>query len=76
MTDPHPHQLSPEECANDATRTQLNLAKAAAYEACLAATRVLSLLDETADPAWIARAEAVRAHAWKLYEALVLETEW
>ena len=76
MNQPHPHQLTSEECVKDADRAQLNQAKAAAHEAYLAANRILGLLDETADEAWIAHAEAARAHAWKLYEALVLETEW
>lgn len=56
--------------------TSLNQAKAAAHDAYLAANRVLAVLDETADPAWIAHAEAVREKAWQLYTALVLETEW
>ena len=76
MTQPHPHQLMSEECAKDADRAQLNQAKAAAHEAYLAANRILGLLDETADEAWIVHAEAAREHAWKLYEALILETEW
>lgn len=76
MKELHPHQLTPEECANDGARAQLNHAKAAAHEAYIAANRVLGLFDETADPAWIAHAEAIREHAWKLYEALVHETEW
>lgn len=75
-TDPHPHQLTPDEQAADQDRAQLNKAKQAAYDAYLAANRVLGLLDETADPTWIAYAEAVREHAWKLYEALGRETEW
>ena len=74
--EPHPHQLTPEECAADISRLELNQAKQAAHKAYLAATRVLDLLDETADPTWITHAEATRDHAWKLYEALVLETEW
>lgn len=53
----------------------LHQAKQAAHKAYLAAKRVLDLLDETADEAWIKHAEASRDHAWKLYEALVLETE-
>ena len=76
MTKPHPHQLTPEECAADVARASQNQAKAAAHEAYLAANRILGLLDETADEAWIAHAEAIREHAWKLYETLVLETEW
>lgn len=71
-----PHRLTPEECTQDADRSQLNQAKAAAYEAYLAANRVLGLLDETADPAWIKHAEATRESAWALYSALQLETEW
>lgn len=55
-----------------ATQSQ---AKAAAHDAYLAANRVLGLLDETADPAWIAHAEAIREHSWSLYQALVRETE-
>lgn len=57
-------------------RAPLAQAKAAAHDAYLAANRALAVLDETADPAWIARAEAVRENAWQLYTALVLETEW
>ena len=76
MTEPHPHQLTPEECAADAERAPLNQAKAAAHDAYLAANRVLGLLDETADPIWIAHAQAVREHAWLLYQDLVRETEW
>ena len=75
-TEPHPHQLTAEECAADASRAQLNQAKAAAHEAYLAANRVLGLLDETADPIWIVHANAVRDHAWLLYQDLVRETEW
>lgn len=74
--EPHPHQLTPEECARDVDRAQLNQAKAAAHDAYLAAKRSLDHLDETADQAWITLAEAARDNAWKLYEALVLETEW
>lgn len=76
MTEPHPHQFTPEESADDTTRLALNQAKHAAHEAYLAAVRVLDLLDETADPAWVAHATAAQDHAWKLYEALVRETEW
>jgi hypothetical protein len=72
----HPHQLTPEECAADVARAPQNQAKAAAREAYLAANRVLELLDETADPTWIALAEAAREHAGQLYQALVRETEW
>lgn len=75
-TEPHPHQLTPEECTKDTDRAQLNQAKAVAHEAYLAANRVLGLLDETADEAWIKHAETIREHAWQLYQALVLETEW
>lgn len=57
-------------------RAQLNQAKTAAHEAYIAANRVLGLLDETADPTWITHAEAVREHAWQLYQDLVRETEW
>ena len=60
----------------DTDRAQLNQAKAAAHEAYIAANRVLGLLNETADPTWIAHAEAVREHAWQLYQDLVRETEW
>jgi len=74
--EPHPHQLTPEESASDPDRAQLNKAKQAAHDAYLAINRVLRLLGETADPSWIANAEAAREHAWKLYEALVRETEW
>ncbi len=75
-TEPHPHQLTHEEQAADADRAQLNQAKVAAHEAYLAANRVLGLLDETADEAWIKHAEEIREHAWQLYSALRLETEW
>ena len=75
-SEPHPHQLTPDESAGDPNRVQLNKAKQAAHDAYLAANRVLGLLDETADPSWITHAEAAREHAWKLYEALVRETEW
>jgi hypothetical protein len=74
--EPHPHQLTPEECAADTDRATLNPAKAAAHEAYIAANRVLGLLDETADPAWIKHAETMRESAWQLYTALVNETEW
>lgn len=73
---PHPHQLTSEECANDTERARLNQAKQAAYGAYLAAKRCLEHLDETANPAWIADAEAAAKHAWKVYDALVRETEW
>jgi hypothetical protein len=75
-SEPQPHQPTPEEIAGDPDRSQLNKAKQAAHDAYLAVNRVLGLLDETADPSWIANAEAAREHAWKLYEALVRETEW
>lgn len=74
--EPNPHQLTHEEQAADPDRAQLNKAKQAAHDAYLAANRVLGLLDETADPSWITHAEAAREHAWKLYEAIVWETEW
>ena len=73
---PHPHQLTPEECAADTERIPQNQAKAAARDAYLAAGRILSLLDRTADPLWIAHAEAIREHARLLYQDLVRETEW
>jgi hypothetical protein len=81
MKEPHPHQLTPEECAADTPRAALNAAKAAAYEAYLAANRAIVHLHEhgdppSADPMWIADAEALRDRAWKLYDALVRETEW
>lgn len=76
MKESHPHQLTPEECAADVERTPQNQAKAAAYEAYLAANRILGLLDETTDPAWVKHAEAIRQHAWSLYQALVADTEW
>lgn len=57
-------------------RVRLHQAKAAAHDAYLAANRALAVLDETADPIWIRRAEAVRENSWQLYTALVLETEW
>jgi hypothetical protein len=65
-----------EECAASTDLAALNRAKDAAHDAYLAANRALAVLDETADPAWIARAEATRENAWQLYTALVLETEW
>ena len=74
--EPHPHQLTPDECAADTARARLNLAKAAAHDAYVAARRALDQLDETVDDAWVEHAEAARDHAWKLYEALVAETEW
>ncbi len=76
MKEPHPHQLTSEECAADQPRAQLNAAKQAARDAYLAALRALELLDETADAAWIEHAEAAKEHAGKLHEALVRETEW
>jgi hypothetical protein len=74
--DPHPHQLTPDEQAVDTSRTPQNQAKAAAHEAYLAANRILALLDETSNPAWVAHAESMREHAWQLYDALQRETEW
>lgn len=74
--DPHPHQLTHEERAADIDRAALNQAKEAAHDAYLAANRALAVLDETADPIWVQRAEAVRENAWQLYTALVQETEW
>ena len=74
--EPHPHQLTPEECAADVERAPLNQAKAAAYEAYFAAGRALSLLDETVDPKLVKEARALHQKAWKLYDALVAETEW
>ena len=76
MIEQHPHQLTAEECSADTSRLELNQAKHAAHKAYLAATRALDLLDETAAEVWIAHARAAKEHAWKLYEALVLETEW
>lgn len=76
MKEPQPHQLTAEECAADAARLPQNQAKAAALEAYQAANRVLDLLDESADPAWIAHAVTIRDHAWALYRSLVHETEW
>lgn len=76
MKEPLPHQLTAEECAADASRALLNQAKAAAHDAYHAAQRVLEFLDEAADPALIALANNTKNHAWKLFEALVLETEW
>jgi hypothetical protein len=61
---------------NDTARLMKLRAKEAAHDAYLAASRSLAVLDETADQAWIAHAEAARESAWKLYTALVLETEW
>ena len=72
----HPHQLTAEERAADESRARLNLAKQAAHDAYVAARRALDQLDETANDTWVAHAEAARDSAWKLYEALVLETEW
>ena len=76
MIEPHPHQLTTEECSSDASRLALNQAKHAAHKVYLAATCALDLLDETADETWVAHARAAKEHAWKLYEALVRETEW
>ena len=76
VIDPLPHQLTAEECSAAASRLELHQAKHAAHKAYLAATRALDLLDETADETWVAHALAAKEHAWKLYEALVLETEW
>jgi len=76
MTEPHPHQLTPEECAADAPRAKLNQAKRAAHDTYLAAKGILDHLDETADETWIVHAKAAKEHAWRLYEALVRETEW
>lgn len=70
VTDPQNTSKADTSCA------ALNQAKAAAHDAYLAANRALAVLDETADQAWITRAEAVRENAWQLYTALVLETEW
>jgi hypothetical protein len=61
---------------NDTARLMKLRAKEAAHDAYLAANRALAVLDETADAAWVAHAEASRESAWKLYTALVLETEW
>jgi hypothetical protein len=58
------------------TNEALNQAKQAAHEAYLAAVRCLDLFDETADQVWIGHAVAAKEHAWKLYEVLVLKTEW
>jgi hypothetical protein len=68
---PHQHQLTPEEYAYDVDRTPQNQAKVSAHEAYIAANRILGLLDETAEPAWIEHASAIREHAWKLYQELV-----
>ena len=81
MNELHPHQLTSDECAADPRRAALNAAKQAAHEAYLAANRAIGHLHEhgdppSADPAWIAIAEAAREHAWKLYDTLVKETEW
>jgi hypothetical protein len=75
-SEPHPHQLTPEERAADAPRKHLNQAKAAAHEAYLAANRAVHLLDETVDEALITLAHASRECAWALYTALMAETEW
>lgn len=75
-TEPHPHQLTPEEQAADTGRAKWNASKALAHEAYLAAKRVHDSFDETADPVWTAHAKIACDHAWLLYEALVLETEW
>lgn len=72
----HPHQLTREECTADAARCSLNLAKEAAHAAYVACRHVLDRLDETADATWVTHAKAAAEHAWKVYEALVLETEW
>jgi hypothetical protein len=74
--DPQPYQITPAEHVADISGLELNQAKQAAHKAYLAAKRVLDLLDETADPSWISHAETARDHAWQLYEALVLKTEF
>ncbi len=81
MKEPHPHQLTSEECTADPRRVALNAAKQAAYEAYLAANRAIVHLHEhgdpaSADPMWLADAEVLRDRAWKLYDTLVRETEW
>jgi hypothetical protein len=87
MKEAHPHQLTPEECAADPTRAQLNAAKQAAHEAYLATKRALELLDdliigkgypcaEMPDPILIALARDTKDHAMRLHEALVRETKW
>ena len=76
MQEAHPHQLTREECAADTERDHLNLAKEVAHAAYVACRRVLDHLDETADDTWVTNARAAAEHAWKVYEALVLETEW
>lgn len=68
--------VAPSPSAPSVDRAALNQAKEAAHDAYLAANRALAVLDETADPIWIQRAEAVRENAWQLYTALVQETEW
>jgi hypothetical protein len=77
-SEPHPHQLTSEECARDTERASLNQAKAAALEAYNAAKRCLDLLvlDETTAPEWIADARAAMEHAAQVHDALVRETEW
>lgn len=87
MKDRIPTQLTPEECAADPTRVQLNAAKQAALDAYNASKQALELLDdlivkkgypcaETPDPVLIALAQATKDHAVQLHTALVRETEW
>ena len=87
MKETHPHQLTPEECAADKPRAQLNAAKQAAHEAYVAAKRALELLEdlivrkgypcaETPDPILIELARDTKDHTARLHDALVRETEW
>jgi hypothetical protein len=70
----HPH--TPEECFADGARSSQNQARVAAHEAYVAASRIIGLLDETAEPAWIELATALREHAWLLHQELVHATAW
>jgi len=79
MKNPHSHQPTPEKCIRAVDQKALKQVKDAAYaanEAYIAANRVLGLLDETAEPAWIKLAETIREQTWSLYQELVHGTEW
>jgi hypothetical protein len=73
------HQISPGECllaVDRRTPKQAKDASYAVYEAYIATNRVLGLLDETAEPAWIKLAETIREQTWALYQELAHDTEW
>jgi hypothetical protein len=77
------HQISPGECllavdrrTPKQTPKQAKDASYAVYEAYIATNRVLGLLDETAEPAWIKLAETIREQTWALYQELAHDTEW